>query len=114
MPGPLSTTLTLVEVAEELVWNGLADHPNEREISLLAISISNLVDQPALQLELDVDGDDPRHPGSTAGATRWAVDQAMDRVRTKFGKGAVGYVSIAMSEFGSVPDEFRELAEHDV
>jgi len=114
MAGPLAATLTLAEVAEELAWNGLADHPNEREISLLAISVSNLVSQPALQLEFAMDVDDPRHPGSPAGAARWAVDQAMDRVRTKYGKAAVGYVSIAMSEYGSVPDEFRELAEHEL
>jgi DNA polymerase-4 len=117
LPGPVSTTLTLTEVAEELVRAGLADHRDVVEISLLAISVSGLVDQPALQLELDVEGDvcgDPRRPGSTAGATRWAVDAAMDNVRSKFGRNAVGYVSTAMSEHASVPDEFRELAEHDL
>ncbi len=46
---PVCTTLTLAEIAERLVWQGLADHPAETQISLLAISVSNLVDQPVLQ-----------------------------------------------------------------
>ncbi len=113
LDGPVATTLTLVEVAEQLVGAALADHPAERQISLLAISVSNLVAQAALQLELPVAPDDPRRPGSPTGATRWAVDRSMDDVRRKFGRAAVGYASVAMSPHASVPDEFRELAERD-
>src|SRR4029079_8183384 len=53
-PYPLSTTLTLTEIAERLVYKALADHPEQFQISLLAISVSNLVDQPVLQLQLPV------------------------------------------------------------
>ena len=38
----------------------------------------------------------------------------MDDVRKRFGRAAVGYASVALSEHGTVPDDFRELAEHEV
>jgi DNA polymerase-4 len=114
---PLATTLTLTEVAQELVATALRDHEQERQISLLAISVSNLVDHPALQLELPVEADraaEAVRPGSRVGSTRWAVDQSIDAVRRRFGHGAVGYASTVLSTEGSVPDEFRELAEHEL
>ena len=116
-PFPLNTTLTLTEVAEELVATALRDHVHQRQISLLAISVSNLVDHPALQLELPVDAERSGaavRPGSHVGATRWAVDQSIDAVRRRFGHGAVGYASTVLSHQRSVPDEFRQLAEHEL
>jgi DNA polymerase-4 len=117
LPFAMATTLTLTEIAEDLVHTALSDHSSEQQISLLAISVSNLVDQPALQLELPLapaPADQAIRPGSRVGATRWAVDQSVDAVRRRFGHDAVGYASIVLSEHGSVPDEFRELAEHDL
>ena len=38
----------------------------------------------------------------------------MDMVRKRFGRSAVGYAAVALSERGVVPDEFRELAEHEL
>ena len=110
---PVASTLTLRELAETLVAQALADHPAERVVTLLAISISNLVDEPAVQLELPVADDDPRRLGSPTGAARLAVDRSMDMVRKRFGRSAVGYAAVALSERGVVPDEFRELAEHE-
>jgi DNA polymerase-4 len=37
----------------------------------------------------------------------------MDSVRSRFGRAAVGYAAVALSDRGAVPDEFRELAEHE-
>lgn len=124
---PISTTLTLTEVAEDLVHGALRDvfgdapgnvigdvTGHRRQISLLAISVSKLVDQPVLQLELPVLADDQLHSGSRLGTARWAIDQSMDAVRKRFGHTAVGYASVTFSEHGSVPDEFRELAEHEL
>ena len=111
---PISTTLTLTEIAERLVRKALDDHPGQYEISLLAISVSNLVDQPVLQLELPLLPDDPARPGSRLGAARWAVDHSIDAVRKRFGRGAVGYAAAVLTERHSVPDEFRELAEHEL
>ena len=110
---PVASTLTLREVAESLVAQALADHPAERVVTLLAVSLSNLVDVPDVQLELAVDGDDPHRPGSPTGAARLAADRSMDAVRRRFGRSAVGYATVTLSDRGEVPDEFRELAEHE-
>jgi DNA polymerase IV len=110
---PVASTLTLREVAESLVAQTLSDNPRESTVTLLAIAVSGLVDEPAVQLELPVAGDDPHRLGSPAGAARLAVDESMDSVRKRFGRGAVGYAAVALSKRGLVPDEFRELAEHD-
>ena len=113
----VSATLIITDLAEELVCTALADHPNEREVSLLAISVSNLVEETALQMELPLHpapGGDVVRPGSPAGSARWAVDRSMDAVRARFGRGSVGYTSVALSGLDLVPDEFRELAEREV
>ncbi|HEV7656434.1 MAG TPA: DNA polymerase IV [Mycobacteriales bacterium] len=114
LDGPIAATLTLTEVAEQLVWQAISDQTAEAvEISLLAISVSNLTVQHSIQLELDIPPDDPRHPGSPIGSARWALDTSMDAVRVRFGRDAVGYLP-ARARSRGVPDEFRELAEHEV
>jgi DNA polymerase-4 len=110
---PVSATLTLCELATELALAALADHPREREITLLAISVSQLVGQPVLQLELPLGLDDERRrPGSTVGAARLGVDHSVDAIRARFGRDAVSYAATVFSGEGRVPDAFRELAEH--
>ena len=42
LDAPISATASLAEIAEELVRAALADHPQERIISLLGISVSHL------------------------------------------------------------------------
>ena len=112
LPVAISTTLTLTEVATELAATILADHPEEREITLLAVSVSKLVAEPMLQLELPLDlPGDPR-PGNVVGAARWAVDRSVDTIRARFGSEAVGYATVHFSPDHRVPDAFRELAEH--
>jgi DNA polymerase-4 len=110
----VSATLTLADIAERLVHQALSDHADETQISLLAISVSNLVDQPTLQLELPLPPDDAMRPGSRIGAARWSVDHTVDAVRRRFGRSSVGYASAVLSEHASVPDAFRELAEHEL
>jgi len=113
LPAAVAVTPILAEIAEGLVETALADHSDEREISLLAISVSQLVYEAALQLELPLDlGDDRLHPGTEEGSERWALDRAVDSVRDRFGRTSVGYASVVLSKSNSVPDEFRELAEH--
>ena len=131
----VSATLTLTEIAERLVWAAMAQQPPQTEVSLLAISVSNLIDQAALQLELPLDATaandrtlndrtlndrtlndrtlDDRTLNDTA-AARWAIDQSIDAVREKFGRAAVGYASTTLSRYTSVPEEFRELAEREL
>jgi DNA polymerase IV len=115
LPAPIATTLTLTEIAEQLAWQAITDQPDPAvEISLLAISVSNLAIEHALQLELPIPPDDPRRPGSPRGSARWALDRSMDAVRGKFGRDAVGYLPAERSRSAGVPDDFRELAEHDL
>jgi DNA polymerase IV len=110
----VASTLTLREIAQDLVAQALRDNPSERTVTLLAISGSNLVEHLPVQLELAVEADDPHRPGSPTGSTRLVVDHAMDQVRERFGRGSVGYATSALSTRGGVPDEFRELAEHEL
>ncbi len=114
VPWTINTTVTLTEMSMELALAALADHPREREVTLLAISVSRLVEQDALQLELPLElGDDHLRPGTPAGSTRWALDRAVDRVRERFGRDALGQAAVVLRESHGVPDEFRELAERD-
>jgi DNA polymerase-4 len=115
LDAPISATASLAEIAEELVRLALADHPDERTISLLAISVSQLETHWDLQLELPLGLDDEqRRPGSKRGLARWTADRAVDTIRDRFGFEAVGYGSVALGLSRSVPDAFRELAEKEL
>jgi DNA polymerase IV len=112
---PISATAMLAETAEELVRGVLAKHRQEKCISLLGISVSNLERFPVVQLEPSFARDDEkRRPGSRQGMARRAADGAIDKIRDRFGWKAVGYGSLALGISRSVPDEFRELAEKEL
>jgi DNA polymerase-4 len=112
---PIAATATLSEIAEELVYLALADHPEETHISLLAISVSHLAREPRLQFELSLGLEhERRRPGTRRGLARQAAEGAVDRIRERFGWEAIGYGSVAFGAFRSVPDEFRELAEKEL
>jgi len=115
LDAPISATAILAEIAEDLVRTILAHHPHERRISLLAISVSHLKKISEVQLELPLGlEDESRRPGSKRGMARLAADRAVDGIRERFGWGAVGYASVALGSYGSVPDEFRVLAEQEL
>ena len=111
LAAPVESTLTLREIADALVTTALSDHPQERTVTLLAISVGSLVEAPSVQLALPGFCVDPHDPSSAAGVTRRAVDQSIDAVRERFGRSAVGYATAALSAHRSVPDAFRELAQ---
>jgi DNA polymerase-4 len=115
LDAPISATATLAEISEELVRSALADHPEEKTLSLLAISVSHLEKHWQLQLELPLGlRDERRRPGTKRGMARWTADSAIDTIRNRFGWDAVGYGSVVLGPSRSVPDEFRELAEKDL
>jgi DNA polymerase-4 len=109
---PLSTTLAIADLATELVRGVLADHPDERSISLLGISVSHLGEpQATAQLELPL-GD--ARSGLRKDVARGKADRAIDAIRKRFGQDAVGYTSVAVDRARSVPDAFRSLAEKEL
>jgi DNA polymerase-4 len=115
LDAPISATTTLAEIAEELVRSALMDRPEEKTVSLLAISVSHLERHWKQQLELPLGlADEKRRPGTKKGLARWTADRAIDRIRDRFGWDAVGYGSVLLETSRSVPDEFRELAERDL
>lgn len=114
LSAPISATRAIADVAEDLVRGVLADHRDERTISLLAISISHLEANAILQLELPLGlSEEGRRPGTTKGAARARADRAMDAIRQRFGDHAVDY-GTGLQGSRSVPDEFRRLAEKDL
>ena len=112
---PIKATTMLAEIAEELVRGVLAANAREKQISLLAISVSHLEESAELQLELPLGlADEKLKPGSRRGLARFGADLAIDKIRQRFGKQAVGYGTVALEAARSVPDEFRELAEKEL
>ena len=115
LDAPVSATVILAEVAEELVRKVLAQHCDEKTISLLAIAVSHFEKHVNVQLELPLRlGDEGRRPGSKRGMARLIADRAVDAIRDRFGWEAISYGSVALELSRSVPDAFRELAEKDL
>ena len=98
--------------ASRVAW---LDANPERVVTLLAVSVSHLDRQAELQLELPLGlPDEKRRPGTRQGAARWSADRAMDAIRARFGREAIGYAAVALDRRRSVSDAFRELAEKDL
>jgi DNA polymerase IV len=111
LPTAVSTTAALHHGGVPLLDAARADVPGP--ITLVGISVSKLERRTELQLELPFDEGDPTRAGSIRGASALMVDEQIDLARARFGSDAVGRASVVLSSRRSVPDSFRELAEHE-
>jgi DNA polymerase IV len=75
LPSPTCRTSAILETAETLLANGMA-LIEERGVTLIGLSLSNLVEDGAGQLDLPVD-------------RRRGLDQALDTVRDRYGADAI-------------------------
>jgi len=71
LDAPISATTSLAEIAEELVRAALAEHSDEKTITLVAISVSHLESHWDVQLELPLDLAD--ESAARARRERWRV-----------------------------------------
>jgi DNA polymerase IV len=83
-----ASSAVLYRTGAALVERVLEDHP-ERGLNLLGISVSNLERGAALQLEFGLDGEGAS-PGNPKELELQALDEAVDALRAKFGRRAVG------------------------
>jgi DNA polymerase IV len=115
LDAPISATVILAEIAEQLMRKVLAQHPAEKTVSLVAISVSHLQRLWDMQLELPLGLEDEEcRPGPKRAVARWMADRAIDMIRDRFGREAIGYGSVTLEAFRSVPDEFHGLAEKNI
>jgi DNA polymerase IV len=90
LDAPISATTSLAEIAEELVRAALAEHLNEKTITLVAISVSHLESHWDVQFELPLDlADEKRRPGTKRGIARFTADHVIDVILDRFGWNAV-------------------------
>ena len=114
LPRPVAATAILAGVAEDLVRAVLRNHPEEREISLLAISVShsrsgrwcNSICRSASPTRRAA-------PARRSGMARLLADRAIDAIRDRFGREPSA-TPRSPSIAASVPDAFRELAEREL
>ena len=115
LDAPISATLALAEIARELARAALLENPEEGVITLLGVSVSHLRERSDIQLDLPLGlRDERRRPGASQGLVRWTADRAMDTIRSRFGREAIGYASVHADRRRSVPDAFRQLAEKEL
>lgn len=110
---PLATTDGMFRVARDLMYDAVETASDGRGLSLLAIGASKLGPAVPQQLEFSLGLEHELvRAGTAASIQRFDLDRAVDGLRERFGKDAVGRASVKlMGDKGWVPDEFRELAQ---
>ena len=109
----LATTDGLFLVARRLMYTAVEEAADGRGLSLLAIGASRLGPAVPQQLEFTLGLEhDLVRAGTAASIQRFDLDRAIDGLRDRFGRDAVGRASVKlMGDGGMVPEEFRKLAQ---
>lgn len=106
---PIATAAAIHQVALRLLEQGRSAGPHP--VTLLGLSLSNIVTTPHVQLELEL-GDSEfslEESGSSAAGQRLELERALDDLQERFGRDSISRASAQMGR-RSVPDEFRDLA----
>ncbi|MGC2240177.1 MAG: DNA polymerase IV, partial [Acidimicrobiia bacterium] len=104
---PTNSTTALSDLGTILLERAL-EHRGE-PVTLIGMSVSNLVTDEFLQLELPVGAGGALNPGSAVDLKRRALDASIDDVRERFGRELLERGGRSVG--GVVSDEFRRLAE---
>jgi DNA polymerase-4 len=106
LSAPTGSTAALANLGMVLVDRGIEDNPDET-VTLIGLSVSGLTTDDHRQLELDLGDGDVLSAGSDVALRRNSLEDSVDEVREKFGRGLLRYGSGP----GGMGDDFRRLAE---
>jgi DNA polymerase-4 len=106
LSAPTGSTAALANLGMVLVDRGIEDNPDET-VTLIGLSVSGLTTDDHRQLELDLGDGDVLRAGSDVALRRNSLEDSVDEVREKFGRGLLRYGSGP----GGMGDDFRRLAE---
>jgi DNA polymerase-4 len=110
--GATASSAVLYRTGASLVQKVLDDHP-DRGLNLVGISVSNLERGATLQLEMGL-GDDAASPGNPKELELQALDEAVDALREKFGRKAVGPGSDLLTDSSEWADGLSDImTRHD-
>lgn len=105
LPAPTSSTSAIANLGLELVRR--AFESGEDRVTLIGLSVSSLTTGQELQLELPLDAGDELRAGSRQDLKRRALDESVDAIRDRFGRGTL---RLGVGSRGD-DDDFRRLAE---
>ena len=108
--GPTASSAVLYRTGIALVDKILEEHP-DRGLNLLGISVSNLERGSTLQLELGL-GEEAA-PGNPRELELQALDEAVDSLREKFGRRAVGPGSDLLGDTSEFAEGLSDIMSRD-
>lgn len=111
LDAPTGGTDAIDKVAKRLLRSAI-DDPNEA-VTLVGISVSGLLEEAGVQMELGLDEGEVERAGSQAADAGDAVDRQIDQIRRRFGDKAVIRAGLLDRVDRDAPEEFRRLAEKD-
>ena len=110
MPTPTASTQAIVDVGIRLLAKVLDEYPRH-EISLLGVSTAGLGVGEPLQLALGVD--DATTGGTPAELEYGALDESVDELRRKYGKGVITHGSDLLSGRSGFSDGLSDVMTPD-